>query len=154
MLSTWQAQQDGKLKVSRRTSPLILITTSLWSRYCCLHWVIWQHETIMVRILWWCWYWPDLAMIQCTHELPCTAPPSLPADTQSPLTPDHWQWTSTLGQHCEQLWVWWRSPAVHKQGARSPGRKRKLIVQLQKSAKYKYLLKFYAIAFKVIKDEL
>ena len=37
MLRTWQAQQEGKLKVSRRTSPSMLSTTSLWSRYCCLH---------------------------------------------------------------------------------------------------------------------
>ena len=64
MLRTWQAQQEGKLKVSRRTSPSMLSTTSLWSRYCCLHWVTWPGQDPLHS--WWvpshfptlttCWY--------------------------------------------------------------------------------------------------
>ena len=55
MLSTWQAQQDGKLNVSNRTSPVRLMTTSLWSRYCCRHWVIWHNKIISfnaIEIIW------------------------------------------------------------------------------------------------------
>ena len=55
MLSTWQEQQEGKLKLSSMTSPCnravpakgrgavlltsMVSTTSLWSRYCWRHWV-------------------------------------------------------------------------------------------------------------------
>ena len=50
MLSIWQAQQDGKLKESRMTSPSMLSTTSLWSRYDCLHWVTWNQQWLLTRI--------------------------------------------------------------------------------------------------------